>query len=464
VTTGYVLLSMLALAPPGLQAQTQLHLSEVLQSVAHSYPPLLAALLAKDAAAAEYLSAQGRFDTRLRTSISSDRLGFYANEQAFTFLDQPLGDLGGAITSGWRVGNGDFAPYDGRLATRQSGEWRSGINLPLVRNRQIDERRAQLRKTSIDRGIASLSVDQQRLAIIRMATVRYWDWVASGRRVAVVQAALEIAETRDAQLREGVRLGQLAAIEVAENARAILQRRSQLVEAERALQQSGFELSMFYRNAQGNTIVPAPERVPPVFPLTETVNPVRLEEDIRAAIRLRPDPGILRAEQEQAQVDAALARNQRLPAIDFGLGFTAEAGQHPLVRRGPREIKATLSFDLPFQRREATGKLRAAEAKLAQLRQRERFALDAVTTEARDAASAVDAAHRRFQVIREEVEVTRQLEDAERFRFQAGDGTLFMVNLREQATVEAATREIAAQADYFRALAAYDMAVAAALR
>ena len=74
------------------------------------------------------------------------------------------------------------------------------------------------------------------------------------------------------------------------------------------------------------------------------------------------------------------------------------------------------------------------------------------------------AAFERAELIREEYRVARDLEEAERARFRLGDGTMFLVNLREQATFDAAMRELSATQDYFRSLAQYELSIAAALR
>lgn len=120
-------------------------------------------------------------------------------------------------------------------------------------------------------------------------------------------------------------------------------------------------------------------------------------------------------------------------------------------------------FDLPLQRRQATSQLQNAEARLGEVEQREKFQRDQVTADVRDAASAVKAAFERSNVVSQELSVTRQVEDAERLRFELGDSTLFVLNQREQATAEAAIREANALADYFRAYAAYELAIAKAL-
>lgn len=233
-----------------LSAQS-LTLDDVLQSVDKHYPPLLAAVLEREIAAGGVEAALGKFDFRIGMRADTDQFGFYSNERLNTGFDQYLQTWGASLYGGWRVGRGEFATYDGKLQTRTDGEWRGGVKLPLFRDRKIDERRADLQRARLERTLADLSVDQQRVAITQLATRRYWDWVAAGRRYQVADALLKIALQRDAQLRESVDLGQVPPIEAVENRRAILQRRSQLVEQQRGLENAAIELSLFYRDASG---------------------------------------------------------------------------------------------------------------------------------------------------------------------------------------------------------------------
>ena len=86
-----------------------------------------------------------------------------------------------------------------------------------------------VRLMEIGRRLASLSIEQQHLLVVQLATRRYWDWVAAGSRLHLAEALLNIALAREDFLRESVQAGQIAAIELAENARTILQRRSLLL-------------------------------------------------------------------------------------------------------------------------------------------------------------------------------------------------------------------------------------------
>lgn len=439
-----------------------LRLEDVLESVERNYPPLLATLQDRSIAEADLLSAQGRFDLTLRARFDTDRLGYYSNERFDVGIEQPLSFQGMSFFSGYRQGDGSFASYDGKLETRSLGEVRSGFRLPLTRDRAIDSRRAEREKATWGIRLADLGIDQQKILVNQMATRRYWDWVAAGRRYAVAAAVLEIATQREKILEEAVKSGALAAIEVTDNRRAILQRQTLLVEARRALEQAALELSLYVRDNRGEVVVPGTDRVPAAFPESREFKDDKIQTDIGSALRRRPEIGRLVAQREQTEIDAKLARNQRLPAIDLVSAFTSEGGTGP-VRRGPQELKTGIAFELPFQRRSAQGRIDAAEARLRAIRQRERYAKDQVITEVKDAASAVNAAQQRVQVLRDEVQVSRELEEAERTRFELGEGTLFMLNLRELTTAEAAVREITAQADYHRAVAQYDLSVASGL-
>jgi outer membrane protein TolC len=78
--------------------------------------------------------------------------------------------------------------------------------------------------------------------------------------------------------------------------------------------------------------------------------------------------------------------------------------------------------------------------------------------ELRDASSAMLAALERHGVAVRELELARRVEEAERDKLELGDSSLLLVNLREQATFDAALRELEARLDARRAKAAFDAA------
>jgi outer membrane protein TolC len=445
------------------RGQEPVNLDDVIRAVQRHYPPLLAALAENDIADAEVLSAEGRFDPVIRGRFDSDSLGYYANRRADMWIEQPTSIQGLSFHSGYRIGDGEFAIYDGKLETRSLGEFRTGLKLPLLRDRATDFRRGELAKARIGRKLASLVVDQQKLVVLQSAIHRYWIWVANGRRLIITRDVFNIAETRQTLLELGVREGQIPAIEAVDNRRAILQRRSQLIEAERTFQQAAIELSLFYRGPDGAPVAPSLEHVPSRCSEPESLTDARIQEDQRLALQRRPEVDRFQATRDQMEVELQLAANARKPAVDLIAGFVNDSGSNPAVRRGPQDIKAGINFEVPLRNRGARGRQAAAEAKIRQLDFRAKFLREQIQAEVRDSAIAVEAARQRLAILTDEVRVSRELEEAERTRFELGEGTLFVLNLREQATADAAIRETLAEADFQRAMAAYEYATGALL-
>jgi outer membrane protein TolC len=448
--------------PEDQQKRGWLTLAEVLVSVERQYPPLLAALQDKVIADADVTVAEGRFDLALKAGYEGDYLGFYRNDVYRAGVEQATALQGISWFSGYQLGRGTFAAYDGKAQTDTAGEYKAGLRAPIFKDRAIDSRRAELQKAMIGRRVADLGADQQKLLIIQLAMRRYYDWVAAGLRYQAAKAVLDVAEQRDQQLKETAKLGQIPQVDVTDNLRAIIARRSQVVEADRGLQLTSIELSLFYRDDSGQPRLASPTQLPPAFPTMQEFSDQRLQDDIELAIRRRPEIQRFAAQRNQVEVDRKLALNQLMPNIDVQFSYTRELGDR-VVKRGPDDLVASLIFDMPAQRRQAKGREMASLARINQFDQRERFARDQVAAEVRDAYSALLAAFQRAKLLRQEVEVSRQLEDAERIRFQLGEGTLFLVNLREQTTFDAAIREVGALNEYFRALALYEFSIAEAL-
>ncbi len=430
-----------------------LSLADVLRSAEAAYPPLRAAELERELARADVLSAEGGFDLSWRTRVSVAPLGYYQYQRVDTVVEVPTQLWGSTFFAGYRLGRGNIPSYYGELETLSQGEVRGGVNVPLWRNGPTDRRRATLWRAEAGRRVAELGVAQQRLEIMRAASVRYWDWVAAGRRFAVARDLLALAVTRDVALGARVERGDLPAFERNDNARAILQRQAQLVSAERALEGAALELSLFLRRADGSPDVPDPGRLPPGLPEPAPFGPAR-HEAVEAAVRRRPELGRLEALRAQSEIELRWAKNQRMPALDAQAVVSRDVGNgSPTLR--PTAFEAAVLLDVPLQTRVAQGRIDAAGAQIARVDAQRAFARERIAVEVRDALIAIDAARQRVEVARREVDLARQLEQGERARFDLGESTLLVVNLREQATVDAALREVDALADYHRAVAAY---------
>ena len=455
VTVGLFVATGAAHAQTAASSSAPLTTTELLASVERALPLLERARQDVAIAQGEAREALGAFDLSLEATAKSMR-GYYDNERASGILEQPLASLGLTVYGGYRLGRGSFGPYDSRSQTLSEGEATGGVQLPLLRNRSMDGRRAAQQVTALGVSVAERGLDKARLTYFKQALAEYWDWVAAGQQLRVARELLQLAEARDQQLADAAALGQIAPVERTDNRRAILQRRSALFLAERQLQMKVIDLSLYLRALDGTPVRPSEQRLPPLLPPLPQTEPDENEE-LRIAFERRPELKALRLKRGQQDVELRLAENAVLPALDLFSEVSRDFGSGPESRSGTG-VEAGVTFQLPFQRRKATGKILQVRGKMAGLDQELRWAEDGVRADVQDALSAVRAARAVLEVVTEELTVARELESLERDRFALGDSTQFVVNLRELATADAALRAAKALADYQKSLVSVDAA------
>lgn len=447
------------------QPDTALTLNTVLDRVERDHPLLLAAARERAVAEGELTAAEGSFDpsTRIRGSITP--LGYYNLSLADAQITQPTTLHGLSFFAGYRLGRSTytgFPTYDSR-ETNELGEVRAGVSLPILRNGPIDRARANIQRAELGRSLATLSVAQQRLELARAATVRYWEWVAAGRRLAVSRTLLSLAQDRDAGLAARVERGDLPSFERTDNQRAVAQREALVVSAQRGVEQAAIELSLYLRDAAGSTELPSAQALPADLPEPPTLQAACVARVTAEAPRRRPEGQRFEALSAQQEVERRWASNQRLPQLDLSVGASQDLGDGAQSRRDP-VLDVALTVELPLRNRVANGRLRAAEAAQARAEDQARFARDRIGADVTDARSALRAAVERVGITRRESGLAQELASLERRRFEAGDSTLLFVNLREQAAAEASFRVIDALLDAQRALAAWSFATATDVR
>lgn len=452
-------------ANKGAPVASPLTLDEVLREVDRSFPLLIAAARERDEAEGAALSAQGGFDPSLKVAGTVEPISGYPKQYLTASAELPTPYWGSTVFAGYRYGSGKIPIYEGKLETNDFGEVRAGARVPLWRDGPIDRRRASIAQGKLGVELAKLSASQQKIEARRLAALRYWDWVATGRRAEILRSWLALAVARDAGLATRASGGEIPDIDRVENQRTIYQRQTAVAAAERDLAQASMELSLFLRSTEGNALIPSIERLPPALPEpspTPSSTPntrERTEEEARALER-RPDLKRLDVTKERNRIEADLARNQQKPAIDLTVFGARQFGPGEIARGEP-VVGASLVLDIPILNRVQNGREDAAEAAIAKTEQQKRFAVDRTIADIRSARVAIDTARDRATFARRELEVATQLAKAELQRFELGEGNLLLVNLREQATAEAAIRQIDALADYHKATASYRASTAA---
>ena len=432
-----------------------LSIEEVLLAVEQHYPLLRAAEQERALAGGRLLTSLGAFDLNLTAGVDGQGTT-YDNIRSGFGVTQGLPVAGLSAFAGYRNGVGDFPTYNLGQKTADGGEFRAGFSVPLLRGREIDQVRATVRQSEIDVQIAEPVIERQRIDFQRAAGRTFWGWVGAGQRLKYAEQLVELAATRDEQLRVRVFIGFDANFQRIDNQQNIALRNGVLVKAQRDFQAATIDLSLFLRDAQGRPTLAGRDRLPK-FPEVEPVDPAAFPSALALAFESRPEPRRLRLQLERAEVDLRLALNQTLPSVnavvaasqDVGLGKSSLSGPNGLDRTN---LSAGLAFALPVQRRAARGKAVQAQAKLTQLAAQLQQTEDKIRADVQDAFSALERAAEFYRQARQRVELAEIVAEGERENLLLGKSSVLTVTLREQAAFDAEVTAVSARQDYFRAM------------
>jgi len=264
-----------------------LRLYDVVSSVHQSFPLLEVAYQDLAIADGKQLAAWGQFDTKLKAASENGPTSFYPTYRNSAGFERPIYH-GGEVFGGYRVGRGSFEPWYQERQTNDGGEFKAGLRVPLLRNRDIDARRAELWRATYEQQRARPEVRTQLIQFVRDGTIFYWVWIAAGQQYDIGQMALELSLQRNEQLKRRVELGDLDPPALQDNLRSIALREAKLIDRQRKLNQAAVKLSLFYRTASGAPVVVDTAQLHD-FPAPAEVQPSQLDGDVSIALSQRPE-------------------------------------------------------------------------------------------------------------------------------------------------------------------------------
>ncbi len=452
--------AFLPMPPPRESTADPLLIEQVYASVDQRFPAILAARLEPEVAQGQFLSSLGNFDLVFSGKSTNYSGGYYRRFYQNFALDQPIPYGGIRLFAGYRHGVGQYPIYYWAERTRPGGEVLTGIDIPLFRNRTIDLRRATVFQADIARLRAATVPPLERIRAFRLAARAYWSWVAAAQRYLVTDDLLRNAEDRDFAFAESVKVGRLAPYERVQNQVFVNARRNDLIDELQQYRQAAFELALFRLDESGEPTLPANGSNPEEFPEPVRLPDARVRQDVQTAFRLRPELRQLALDLRSIGINRDLATNDLLWKINVELVLSQDIGPPTVLDNlVPIEFQTNVIVAVPFQRRDARGRIFTADAQLAQVAQRTRLISNQILNEIATAYAAIDRAVTRVASTRLAVETAATAERGAVEEFRAGRITFFQVNLFELQTFQNRLELITALADYHLAIADYRAAV-----
>lgn len=413
------------------QEAVYLKLEDVLQSVSRCYPSIKIARLEINKTHGEYITALGKFDPSLTLNSASQPVGGYINGYGDTELNIPTLYNGVKLFGGYRNGQGNWPIYYQNNLTNSVGEYKTGLSLPLLRDRLIDKERTNLLTTK-----ETIHMRQQDAAVIKInvyqeAIKAYWQWVQAGLQVKTFKQLQTLAEERQTAIVKQANQGDLPKLAISENLQQIVQRQQLVNQGEMIFEQAAINLSLYYRNQNGKPHVPTNKELPP-YVLAQP------EQPAKNLLQLQQHPALkkLHNYSNVIKLKQNLARNELLPNLD-ATAYTSKqngTGGYPLLL--PQAAMVGVSFKFPIFQREAKGKLISARSELQQITTERKFLFERLKNELTNLFIGIKMYHHQVALLNKELHLAKKVQNGETKKFYEGDSTLFLVNQREQTTAQ----------------------------
>jgi len=422
------------------QQNHYLKLDDVLRSVNRCYPQIKIARLEINKTHGEYITALGKFDPSLKLNSASQPVGGYINNYGDTELDIPTLYNGVKLFGGYRNGGGDWPIYYQNYLTNSGGEYRAGLSLPLLRDRLIDKERTGLLSKAEKICMKQQDAAVTKINVYQEAIKAYWQWVQAGLQVETFKQLKTLAEKRQNAIVNQANQGDLPRLAIAENLQQIVQREQLLNQGEMIFEQARINLSLYYRDKNGNPSLPLESELPSDV-VEQKAHPAE------GLLQLKQHPALKRLQNYSniIKLKQNLAKNELLPNLD-ATAYTFKqngTGGYPLLI--PQAAMVGFSFKFPLFQREAKGKLVSARSELQQITTEKKFLFDQLKNQLANLYIGIKRYQYQVDLLYKELSLAKKVQNGETKKFFEGDSTLFLVNQREQTTAQVKLNSINAR-------------------
>jgi outer membrane protein TolC len=405
--------------------------------------------------------AWGAFDPKV--SLSSSQKAF-KGQPYYNYLDASLKvptPLGSDLKLGFERAVGPKVSAD--RSTPPNGLLSLGLSIPLGQRLITDERRTALTSARAMRDAGDAEQRSMLNKLLLDAAKSYGNWYASSRRFQIADDGVRLAAFRFEAVAARVRNGDSAPIDTLEAALEVQRRTVLRAEADVELRAAAMIASTYLWDAEGRPIELDSASRPVLDGLETTpVDTTRLVRWLALVAERHPELRKAEAKLRVANAERLLAWQGMLPLAEASMASLAgreDARQLTSSGRWGDNYKAGLEVQSSLLLLKERGKA----ARSAQKAEFARWDRDELRRElaigVRIALNDVMLLERVLSTQRSNVRAATLLRDAEQQRFENGESTLLLVNLRERVVLDEATKLAALEGKLGAARAALVVAI-----
>jgi outer membrane protein TolC len=390
-------------------------------------------------------TAWGAFDPTIAATWDQKRFdgtNYYAYTDISLKVPTPIGS---DLKVGFESARGTYISGDRR--TPSVGLLTAGMSVPLGQRILTDERRTALAQARALRDAGEADRLSLYNALLLNASRVYGSWYEQWRRQAIAREGVALAQFRLEAVANRVRNGESPPVDTLEASLEVDRREVLREEAEAAYFAAELALTAYLWDANGEPVALAPSVRPSLEGLSAAAQPPIDSATVARWLSAAnaSNPMLRRAEADIRSANAlrGLTAQQLIPFAEAGVYALSARGESPdLLEQPLREdnYKVALEIKSPLLYLRERGRFGSAGARLDSRRvERDRLGRE-VDNAIRIAANELEVLRR--NVALQERNVTRSvlLRDAEQARFDNGESTLLVVNLRERAVLDESVR------------------------
>ena len=331
-----------------------------------------------------------------------------------------------------------------------------GVSVPLAKNLLMDKRRAALQTAKIFRDASAVEKRNMLNNLLLDAMNSYWNWVKQYQVYKILTEALIVNEKRVELIKTAFRLGDRPAIDTIE---ALTQLQNiELLKNQAWLdyQNTGLELSVFLWLANTTPFNLSLDIVPGDNLQLSNIaaEPIPdLNNLLEAAIKNHPELVIYNYKIDVLTVDKKLKFQELLPSLNFrynqlGKGYDMlKTVTNPLFENN---YQYGLSFGIPLRLSQGRGEYRKAKLKITETQLQQKQKQLQLENKVKSYFNELFMLKSQVALQEKALKNYQALQRGEEIRFQAGESSLFLINARENKTLEALQKLQELKAKYYK--------------
>jgi len=333
-----------------------------------------------------------------------------------------------------------------------------GLTVPLAKNLLMDKRRAALKTAKIFREASIVEKNNILNNLMLDAMNTYWEWTGQYLLYNILSNAVKVNEQRLQLVRIGYRQGDRPAIDTTE---ALTQLQNfQLLQSQAlvSFQNTGLELST-YLWTKDNLPFTLPEDVVPdtesrgLNALQMTVP--ELNPLLDAARRNHPELLQYNFKIDALGIDKKLKFQDLLPSVNFRYNQLGKGYDILKTATGPlfeNNYQYGLSIGIPLRFSQGRGEYKKARLKITETKLQQNLKQLQIENKVRSYYNELNALRQQINLQEKAYLNFMILQRGEETRFQSGESSLFLINSRENKSLEALQKLTELKAKYIRTI------------